>query len=499
MKDKYSLFFCILFIILIGAALRIYGLDSKDLWHDEVIAIYRFEKVSFAYDPHPPLYYILLKFWITCFGKTEFAVRSLSVLAGIGSLLVLYKIGELLVSRKLGLISAFLLALSPLHIWYSQEARNYSLSVFLILVSIYAFLLCLKKDKTCLWAIFTVVTSLSIYTSYFAFFFIITEGLLFFVKEFRYLFKKWLLSICLAFIIFLPNLPIFIKRFLFIKETSFWVLKPTLKSIAFTFENFNIGYNGTLLMYLLSRVFFLFFLFGVIYLFYNKRSELFLLISFLFVPIASSFLISQFMPIYVDKQFMVSSLFYYIIIAQGLIILRPYFIKVFSWGIIFILIGFSLHNYYINNIPSPFEQHWGITGKKPFELIREYLEGKFSEGDIVAHANPHTILPLKHYYWNKDPNVHYYFMFPYALSNYRRNLFYDFLKHGYKTIIDLSQETGKELVRKFPRIWLITASWEIKGPMDKNSQEVKKWMDSEFKKITEEQFEGVLITFYKAK
>jgi len=485
-------------ILFIGATLRIFGLDAKDLWHDEVISIYRFKEVRVNYDHHPPLYHILLQFWIRCFGKTEFAVRSLSVLAGIGSLFFLYKIGELLVNKKLGLISSLLLALSPLHIWYSQEARNYNLSVFLILVSAFVFLLCLKKDKFFLWTIFIAITSLSIYTSYFAFFIIIAEGILFFIKEFRPIFKKWAASIFLVFIISLPLLSTTIKQTLFIKE-SFWVYKPTIKSIIITLENFNIGYNGTSLMYILSWIFFLFFLIGVVHLFYYKRNELFLLLSFLFTSIVISFFISQFMPIYLDRQLILFSPFYYIIIAQGLIKLRPYSIRIFLLGIMSIIIGFSLCNYFRNEIYTPSKHHHGVAWKRPFKRIREYLEKNFKEGDIIAHTHPGTMLPLKYYYLDKNPSIHYYFVFPLTLNSYWRNIFYDYLKHNDTTAVDLSQQSGKQYVTKFKSIWLLAASWEKDWSIYKNSREVKNWMDSNFSKITEEQIDGILITFYKSK
>ena len=82
---------------------------------------------SKALDTNPPLYYTLQKFWLLWFGRSEGALRSLSAVLGSGSILLVYGLGEALSSARLGLLVAFLLAISPLHIEYSQEARAYTL------------------------------------------------------------------------------------------------------------------------------------------------------------------------------------------------------------------------------------------------------------------------------------------------------------------------------------------------------------------------------------
>ena len=83
-----------------------------------------------ARDNYPPLHNIILHFTIAMFGNPEMALRAPSALLGVGSVYLLYRVGALLWDRTTGLIAALLLALSGFHVWYSTEARMYTLLSF---------------------------------------------------------------------------------------------------------------------------------------------------------------------------------------------------------------------------------------------------------------------------------------------------------------------------------------------------------------------------------
>ena len=121
-------------IILIGSLLRIYHLGTESIWFDEAASIDGSKESlvsviqsSGRLHNQPPLYFVLLHFWMLLFGTGEIAVRSLSAIFGIISIFVIYQVGCQLFNRKVGLISSFLSAISCYHIYYSQEARAYSL------------------------------------------------------------------------------------------------------------------------------------------------------------------------------------------------------------------------------------------------------------------------------------------------------------------------------------------------------------------------------------
>ena len=138
----------LLSIIILGLTLQIYRLNYKSLWYDEICSVARSEKgiqyiiFDFGFGPGrsrvAPLHFVILNFFLY-FGKSEFVVRLPSVIFGVLAILLTYKIGELFFGKKEGLISAFLLSISAMHIHYSQEARMYSLLMFLALLSLFLF------------------------------------------------------------------------------------------------------------------------------------------------------------------------------------------------------------------------------------------------------------------------------------------------------------------------------------------------------------------------
>lgn len=121
-----------LLIVLTAAfAARLPGL-LEPLWYDEIWST-RVKVGSLGalvrtviVDIHPPAYNTMMYGWIAIFGDSELSVRIVPLLAGLGTIALLPALGGVLATRRAGWIAAVLLILSPVHIWYSQEARHYS-------------------------------------------------------------------------------------------------------------------------------------------------------------------------------------------------------------------------------------------------------------------------------------------------------------------------------------------------------------------------------------
>ncbi|MCU0484824.1 MAG: glycosyltransferase family 39 protein [Anaerolineales bacterium] len=135
----------IIFITLVGGWLRVLLLDQKGLWLDETFSIW-LAKQNLAnmlqwittIDQHPPLYYLLLHYWIALKGDAPYTVRLLSALFGAGTIPVIYLIGKRMSGTVMGLAAAILLAVSPFHIYYAQETRMYTILTFNAAIAIYA-------------------------------------------------------------------------------------------------------------------------------------------------------------------------------------------------------------------------------------------------------------------------------------------------------------------------------------------------------------------------
>lgn len=87
---------------------------------------------------HPPVYLILLRWWINLFGSADFSTRAFSALASLAGVVVLFDIMRRMVNPLSGLIAAALMAISPLQINLSQETRPYPLLALFGLLACHA-------------------------------------------------------------------------------------------------------------------------------------------------------------------------------------------------------------------------------------------------------------------------------------------------------------------------------------------------------------------------
>jgi mannosyltransferase len=163
--------------ILAGAvALRFASLGIQSYHHDEVITAMRVIPGSLGHVLHevkvsesnPPLYYLLAWGWAKLFGRAEFELRSLSALFGVAVVPVAYLIGRELASRRAGLTLAAIVAVNPMLIWYSQEARSYALLVFFGALSFLFFLRALNDARGRDLALWALSSALALCSHYFA-------------------------------------------------------------------------------------------------------------------------------------------------------------------------------------------------------------------------------------------------------------------------------------------------------------------------------------------
>ncbi len=144
----------IILILLLSLGLRIISLNQS-LWLDEAIMVVHAQHNSFlSYlthyglsDFHPPLYMAILWIWIHLFGNSEITVRLPSVMSGLLTIWFLYKLVNNFISKEAGLLAALLLAINPLHIYYSQENRMYSLAALAAMMSFYYLFQIVKNQK----------------------------------------------------------------------------------------------------------------------------------------------------------------------------------------------------------------------------------------------------------------------------------------------------------------------------------------------------------------
>ena len=169
----------------VAAALRFATMGEQSYWYDEAITASMLDgslaDVFWAVvdtESTPPLYYVVAWLWAQVVGSDEAQLRSLSALAGTLVVPVAFAAGRIVATTRIGLAGAALASVSPMLVWYAQEARAYSLLALLGGLSFVFFALAradLSRRRLAWWA---VVSVLAIATHYFAGFVVLAEAVL---------------------------------------------------------------------------------------------------------------------------------------------------------------------------------------------------------------------------------------------------------------------------------------------------------------------------------
>jgi len=185
----------LLLIVLLAFSLRVYRLDAQEMWGDESASVLA-RRLSVTQvllgktDVHPPLYFFALREAMLPFGDSLFSIRFVSVFWSVLVVALVYRVGQRAMRNKaVGILAALVTAVSALQVFYSQEARMYTMAAAWTTASLWCaveilrcapFSLAGKRngDEGRGWWIAFVITSLiGMYTHYFVSFVVIAEGL----------------------------------------------------------------------------------------------------------------------------------------------------------------------------------------------------------------------------------------------------------------------------------------------------------------------------------
>ncbi len=197
----------------LAVALRIPELSSKGLWLDEaysvVVARLPFTEMLATLwgDATPPAYYVLLKAWMWLFGSSEAAVRALSVTFSIAGIALMGLLAFRFFSLRIASIVALMLAFTPMHVYYAQEARMYSLLALLGTALAFCGLDYLARQSRATLILGAAVSLLMLLTHNIAAWFVIGANVAFLVlSRNRLSTLRWITAQALAVLCCLPGL-----------------------------------------------------------------------------------------------------------------------------------------------------------------------------------------------------------------------------------------------------------------------------------------------------
>ncbi|HIK05229.1 MAG TPA: glycosyltransferase family 39 protein [Trichormus sp. M33_DOE_039] len=195
---------------------------------------------------HPPLYYVILKLWMQIFGDSVASARSLSIIISLLSLPCIYWLClELFDSPITAWMSVALMSVSPFHVLYAQEARQFCLWIFITLLSSAVLLRAIRTGSRKIWSFYALTVALGLYTFLFSLLVSTSHGIYVLIREkFRFTkqFKSYLVATTIGCISFIPWILIIINNLSVIdKSTATAQLKQSLSVLVSTWTR-NIGY-----------------------------------------------------------------------------------------------------------------------------------------------------------------------------------------------------------------------------------------------------------------
>jgi mannosyltransferase len=160
-------------IVALALLLRLPGFNES-VWYDELwstrVILESFPALLkvIATDAHPPFYAVVMFAWIRVFGDSEISIRILPLLCGLLTIVLVARLAVAYGGPRAGPVAASILAISPPHIWYSQEARQYSLLVLLVVSCTWAFHRIRESHSTRWYVAYAVFGFCMVFTHYFA-------------------------------------------------------------------------------------------------------------------------------------------------------------------------------------------------------------------------------------------------------------------------------------------------------------------------------------------
>jgi 4-amino-4-deoxy-L-arabinose transferase-like glycosyltransferase len=197
-------------ILGLATTLRLLRLSGQSLWLDEVLSVARSRTILFdGFDSqllngHGPLFFYLLA-PLLALNPGEFLLRLPSALFGVGLVLVMYFLGREFGGRRGGLLTAFVTAVSPYAIWYSQETRYVNLFMLLAALSL-LFTRRIERGGTRDLVLYVTSTLLMMLSFVAGIFLIVAQNLwMLFVARVRGpALRRWLLAQGLVALVFVP-------------------------------------------------------------------------------------------------------------------------------------------------------------------------------------------------------------------------------------------------------------------------------------------------------
>jgi len=244
-------------VIGIALSLRFYRLGHENFWIDEIyqiqVASQSIQDIVLNYKPYvsqgktdqAPLSFLVTHFFVSP-ENPEWMARLPSAVFGTLEVLALFIFGAQLFSYRVALLAAIFMTLSPLHLWYSQEARWYAQWSFITTVSYIALLNTWKSGRTSTWIIYGLLILANIYTFIFSFFVIVSQTIsVWRLHHLKGRKTRFLVNyMCLHFLLACAALPVLWVIFAQVGGSTGTTRPTELSNLPYTFFAYSVGFSS---------------------------------------------------------------------------------------------------------------------------------------------------------------------------------------------------------------------------------------------------------------
>ncbi len=347
-------------------------------------------------DVNLPLYGIIMHFWLQILGINIVRARLLSLIFFLITLPVLYQLIKESSDSDHAILTVAFFAFSPFILWYTSEARTYTLFILIACLQQLYFLRLIRSGGNNGKFGYFIGTALGFYTHYFFIFLLIAQ--IVFVLSLRIvkgknknrLIKRHLILDFGGLLVFIPWI-YYIFRTGGAVNTQPLIPIPNSYSVVQTFVNFVVGFQSQSIQAVLISLWPLSTV--ILFLMFTHRKqklvknvEYFFLVTFL--PIILVFLISFIKPIFLSRYLILVTPTLFFIIAW--IILSNSKKISFYLSVLILLLMFSFLMFQNISAATP--------SKENYSEVSQYLNQYTTPEDIVAITAPFTIYPIEYQY-----------------------------------------------------------------------------------------------------
>jgi len=387
----------LLMLLAVGLSVSLFSHQSLRL--DEAQSLWQSSRTPtkildiIAQDVNLPLYVLMLHFWQVIFGNGVEITRILSLLFFLATIPAIYVLGRESYGRNIGLFGALLFTVSPFMNWYANELRTYSLLALLTVLSQIFFLRIFRVGGRASWISYVATAIIGIFTHYFFFFVLLTQGLFFLVKRKAFVGRPIRNSIISGAILALAFAPwvAYVVKLGAASNTKPLLQHPTTIDLFNTYSQFLFGFQNDHVNTLVVSLWPVIVLLGFLSLRKIRRvpSETLYFFMAASLPIVAAFVVSiSFSPLYLTRYLIISLPALYLFVGWIFSTYPPRLGNVLRAGLIVVMLATLTQEVVSPTTPV----------KEDYREASQYLNTHTDARDVVIVSAPFTIYPVEYYY-----------------------------------------------------------------------------------------------------